>query len=138
MVKMTFFGQSKLLRFKVIKHNRGIHQTPELGGGNLQCFGGAGDAECRKENVMERKSKITILMLTLLISLCVVSSAFASDFCDGFEQGYKTGYKQAKGTSLDPLVPLCLQPLKVFGDPQSDFEHGYTIGFKRGMADGSK
>jgi hypothetical protein len=118
MVKMTFFGQSKLLRFKVIKHNRGIHQTP---------------------NVMERKSKITILMLTLLISLCVVSSAFASDFCDGFEQGYKTGYKQAKGTSLDPLVPLCpLQPLKGFGDPQSDFEHGYTIGFKRGMADGSK
>lgn len=88
---------------------------------------------------MKRNWKTTTLIFALLISLCVVSSAIASDFCDGFKQGYKTGYKQAKGTSLDPLVPLCpLQPLKGFGDPKSDFEHGYTIGFKRGMADGSR
>lgn len=88
---------------------------------------------------MGKKSKANIFILTLLISLSVVSLALASDFCDGFEQGYKTGYKQAKGTSFDPLVPLCpLQPLKGFGDPKSDFEHGYTIGFKRGLADGAK
>jgi hypothetical protein len=88
---------------------------------------------------MKRNSKTMILFLALLISLCVVSSAFASDFCDGFEQGYKTGYKQAKGTSLDPFVPMCpYQPLKSISDPKSDFEHDYTIGFKRGMAEGSK
>ena len=87
----------------------------------------------------EKKSKVTILIIALLISLSVVGFAFASDFCDGFKQGYKTGYKQAKGTNLDPLVPLCpLQPLKKFGDPKSDFEHGYTIGFKKGIVDGSK
>jgi hypothetical protein len=69
----------------------------------------------------------------------IASVAFASDFCNRFEQGYITGYKQAKGTSLAPLVPLCpLQPLKGFGDPESDFEHGYTIGFKKGMVDGSR
>jgi hypothetical protein len=94
---------------------------------------------CGKEDVMKRNLKTIILIVTLLISLCVISSAFATDFCDGFAQGYTTGYKQAKGTSLDPLVPLCpLQSLKRFGDPQSDFEHGYTIGFKRGMASGSR
>lgn len=66
-------------------------------------------------------------------------SAFAGQFCDGFAQGYITGYKQAQGTSLAPLVPLCpLQPLKGFGDPNSDFEHGYTIGLRQGMSDGSR
>ena len=78
-------------------------------------------------------------IIVLMFGLMVASVAFASDFCDGFEQGYITGYKQAKGTSLAPLVPLCpLQPLKGFGDPESDFEHGYTIGFKKGMVDGSR
>ncbi len=42
-------------------------------------------------------------------------------------------------SSLDPLVPLCpLQPLKGFGDPNSDFEHGYTIGYKQGTVRGSR
>lgn len=85
------------------------------------------------------RSRIEIFLLASIFLLAVANHAVASDFCSGFEQGYKTGYKQTKGTSLDPLVPLCpLQPLKGFGDPQSDFEHGYTIGFKKGMADGSR
>lgn len=78
-------------------------------------------------------------IFAILISFIFSSVAFADAFCDGFEQGYITGYKQAKGTSLEPLTPLCpLQPLKGFGDPESDFEHGYTIGFKKGMAAGYK
>ena len=53
------------------------------------------------------------------------TAAVADEFCDGFEKGYITGYKQAKNTSLEPLVPLCpLEPLKKFGDPDSDFETG--------------
>ncbi len=72
------------------------------------------------------------------ILFLLAGNALATEFCDGFEAGYKTGYKQAKNTSLDPLVPLCpLQPLKRFGDPDSDREHGYTIGFRQGTARGS-
>jgi hypothetical protein len=82
-------------------------------------------------------SRNKILMLIILSVFSIKS--FASDFCAGFEQGYITGYKQAKGTSLDPLIPLCpLQPLKGFGDPKSDFEHGYTIGFRQGLTKGSR
>jgi hypothetical protein len=74
-----------------------------------------------------------------LASLLMISSvASATEFCDGFSAGYITGFRQARNTSLEPLVPLCsLQPLKRFGDPESDFEHGYTIGFKKGTSDGS-
>jgi hypothetical protein len=83
---------------------------------------------------MKKNSKTTILVFTLLISLCVVSSASAGDFCDGFKQGYKAGFKHAHGTNMDPLIPLCpLQPLKNPGDPQSNFEHGYIIGIERGL-----
>ena len=88
---------------------------------------------------MKMRSMFRKKMILLVFGLLIASVAFASDFCDGFAQGYKTGYKQAKGTSLDPLVPLCpLQPLKGFGDPKSDFEHGYTIGFKKGLVKGSR
>lgn len=82
--------------------------------------------------------KMSGLNLLIGIFLIVVStSAFASDFCRGFYAGYKTGYKQAKGTILEPLTPLCpLQPLKRFGDPNSDFEHGYTLGYQKGMYEG--
>lgn len=81
------------------------------------------------------KKSIVVAIFLLMFS----ASTFASQFCDGFAQGYVTGYKQAKNTSLDPLIPLCpLEPLKGFGDPQSDFEFGYTIGFKKGMVDGSR
>ncbi len=69
----------------------------------------------------------------------LAGNALATEFCDGFEAGYKTGYKQAANSSLDPFVPLCpLQPLKGFGDPNSDFEHGYTVGFKQGTVSGSR
>ena len=84
---------------------------------------------------MKLKSSIIIAVFLSLFS----ASVYASQFCSGFESGYITGYKQAKGTSLNPLVPLCpLQPLKGFGDPESDFEHGYTIGFRLGIAAGSR
>ncbi|MGA9855093.1 MAG: hypothetical protein WBR29_07450 [Gammaproteobacteria bacterium] len=55
-------------------------------------------------------------------------------FCDGYQRGYITGYKQASGSSLDPLPPLCpFEPLRTFGDPESDFEFGYTIGYRAGL-----
>jgi hypothetical protein len=80
--------------------------------------------------MINKKNIITLLFLTVFSV-----SAFASEFCNGFKQGYITAYKQAKGTNLDPLVPMCpLPPLKGFGDPESDFEHGYTIGFRKGAS----
>jgi len=79
-----------------------------------------------------------LFVVLFLLLLCFPSLAFADSFCDGFEKGYKTGYMQAKKSSLPPLTPLCpLQPLKSFGDPDSDFEHGYTIGFQKGLVEGS-
>ncbi len=81
---------------------------------------------------------IGVLFIALIITILMANLALADDFCDGFERGYKIGYMQAKGSSLEPLTPLCpLQPLKSFGDPESDFEHGYTVGFKKGMIKGS-
>jgi hypothetical protein len=83
--------------------------------------------------------KLKLSILTAIFLSIFSVSVHASQFCDGFAAGYITGYKQAKGTSLAPLVPLCpLQPLKGFGDPESDYEHGYTIGFKNGMTAGYK
>ena len=71
--------------------------------------------------------------LITLFFISFFSVANASDFCNGFNSGYKTGYKSANNTSLDPFVPFCpFQPMKGFGDPQSDYEHGYIIGFKQG------
>ncbi|MCH8323383.1 MAG: hypothetical protein IIB64_09995 [Proteobacteria bacterium] len=88
---------------------------------------------------MRMKSTLAVLVLASAFLLYTASPAVASDFCNGFKQGYETGYKQAKGTGLNPLTPLCpLQPLKGFGDPESDFEHGYTVGFKKGTQDGSR
>lgn len=87
---------------------------------------------------MSIKSVAIASLLTLSI---LGASAFASsrEFCSGFERGYVTGYKKAKGSSLDPLIPLCpLQPLKGFGDPESDFEHGYTVGYDKGIDAGSR
>jgi hypothetical protein len=82
---------------------------------------------------MKFKASIFTAVFLSLFSI----SVYASQFCSGFEAGYITGYKQSKGTSLAPLVPLCpLQPLKGFGDPESDYEHGYTIGFRQGMSEG--
>lgn len=79
--------------------------------------------------------KLIFFLIGLLISLNV----FAADqFCNGFEKGYISGYKKAKNTSLEPLTPICpIQPLKKFGDPDSDFEHGYMIGLAKGMDKGS-
>ena len=91
------------------------------------------------EDIVKIQIKISTLFLALIIALFVTNPAWADAFCDGFEQGYKTGYMQAKGSSFEPLTPLCpLQPLKSFGDPESDFEHGYTIGFRKGMIEGSR
>ncbi|MDN7125082.1 hypothetical protein J6I90_09340 [Pseudidiomarina sp. 1APP75-32.1] len=77
------------------------------------------------------------LYFTLVAVLLVfVSEVYAStaQFCAGFERGYVAGYQQANNTNLTPFVPVCpIQPLKGFGDPESDFEHGYQIGFTRGM-----
>lgn len=88
---------------------------------------------------MLKKFKIVIAGLAFLVPVLAASPALASDFCDGFKQGYKTGYKQAKGTSWDPLMPLCpIKPLKGFGDPESDFEFGYTVSFKKGTKKGSR
>jgi hypothetical protein len=88
-----------------------------------------------KGNIMNTTFIKKIAVVMLMISLSSV--ALASDFCNGFAQGYQTGYKQARSTNLNPLIPLCpLQPLKGFGDPQSDFEHGYTIGYKKGLVSG--
>jgi len=83
--------------------------------------------------------KVKKLVIAAIFLSIFSTSVYASQFCAGFEAGYITGYKQAKGTGLAPLVPLCpLQPLKGFGDPESDYEHGYTIGFRQGMAAGSR
>ena len=66
-----------------------------------------------------------------------IVQATNSQFCKGFAKGYSSGYKKASGNSLEPLSPLCpLQPLKGYGDPESDFEHGYIIGFEKGMSAG--
>ena len=84
---------------------------------------------------MKNKNIFAIVIFIILFS----TPAFAGSFCDGFEKGYISGYKQVKNTGLDPLVPLCpLQPLKNFGDPESDFEHGYIIGLKKGTVDSYK
>ncbi|WP_411361152.1 hypothetical protein [Pseudidiomarina sp. YC-516-91] len=79
------------------------------------------------------------LYITLTIALAIfVSEVLAStaQFCAGFERGYVAGYQKANNTTLRPIVPICpIQPLKGFGDPESDFEHGYQIGFVEGMND---
>lgn len=81
------------------------------------------------------KTRISLSIAILLFS----ASVYASQFCAGFEAGYITGYKQASGSGLAPLTPICpLQPLKGFGDPESDYEHGYTIGYRKGVAAGSQ
>jgi hypothetical protein len=73
-------------------------------------------------------------LMACLILLGFAVPAMAGDFCNGFERGYIAGYKKAHNTSLEPLTPLCpLEPLKGFGDPDSEFEYGYQIGFLRGM-----
>lgn len=80
-----------------------------------------------------RKSLYITFTITILI---LASEVFAStaQFCAGFERGYVAGYQKANNTSLTPIVPSCpIQPIKGFGDPESDFEHGYQIGFTRGM-----
>lgn len=59
-----------------------------------------------------------------------------SDFSKGFEHGYVTAHKKASGSRINPLVPLCpLQPLKTFGDPESDYEQGYLMGLEQGIKD---
>lgn len=69
----------------------------------------------------------------------IVGSSFANNFCKGFERGYISGYKQANNSSMNPITPICpIQPIKGFGDPQSDYEHGYTIGYRHGMAEGTR
>ena len=76
------------------------------------------------------------LILIILSSVFIYSLATAGnyEFCAGFKQGYISGYKQAKNTSMTPMVPFCpMQPMKGFGDPQSDMEHGYTIGYRKGI-----
>jgi len=78
-------------------------------------------------------------LLSIAIMMLTLTSARADQFCDGFDRGYIAGYKRASGSSLDPLTPLCpLQPLKRFGDPESDFEQGYIVGLERGMQEGSR
>lgn len=83
---------------------------------------------------IKKKSILGFVFLTLFSA-----NSFASQFCDGFAQGYITGYRQAQRTNLSPLVPFCpMQPLKGFGDPQSDFEQGYIVGLREGMAASSR
>ncbi|HAI94123.1 MAG TPA: hypothetical protein DCM36_05215 [Xanthomonadaceae bacterium] len=86
------------------------------------------------------KSVHTKILLAALLTLGISAANALADtreFCAGFERGYITGYKKAKHTDLDPLVPMCpMQPMKRFGDPDSEFEHGYGIGYERGLSDG--
>ena len=85
------------------------------------------------------RSAITIAIFCFVIGYATSALADADQFCQGFERGYVAGYKRASGSALDPLHPLCpLQPLKKFGDPDSDFEHGYIIGLEQGMAKGRR
>jgi hypothetical protein len=80
--------------------------------------------------------------LALWLHVCLVLGIHPevlgkSEFSKGFEHGYVTGYKKAAGTKINPIVPLCpLQPLKTFGDPDSDYEQGYLIGLEQGIENG--
>lgn len=82
--------------------------------------------------------KRLFLAISAIISVWPQSSLATYDqFCAGFQHGYATGYKQAKQTTIEPLAPTCpLQPLRGFGDPESDWEFGYTIGYKKGLTAG--
>ena len=78
--------------------------------------------------------KIKLTLLTMIFAASFAVSASTAQFCSGFQSGYEAGYKKVKNTTLKPLPPLCpLQPLKGFGDPDSDWEHGYQIGFLKGL-----
>lgn len=80
------------------------------------------------------KTTIVSIFAILILILSLPSASTPAQFCSGFESGYVAGYQQSNNTSLTPLVPICpMQPMKGFGDPESDFEHGYQIGFLRGM-----
>ena len=78
--------------------------------------------------------KKLILVLSLLILASVPLDATPQQFCSGYQDGYATGYMEAKKTSIKPIQPICpIQPIKGFGDPQSDYKHGFIIGYKKGL-----
>lgn len=75
---------------------------------------------------------LTIAM-ALLFWLALPASADIGQFCAGYQKGYVAAYMRAASSGLAPIAPLCpIQPLKGFGDPQSDFEQGYLLGVEDG------
>lgn len=79
---------------------------------------------------------VRVAFVAAFLALSTVG-AVADRFCQGFERGYIAGYKRGSGSSIDPIPPICpIQPIKRFGDPDSDFEHGYIMGLERGMLAG--
>ncbi len=95
-------------------------------------------AEAWQTDVTMRKI-LAILTSALIGLLAVHAWADSDEFCLGFEHGYTAGFKRAKKTNIDPFVPICpIQPIKYWGDPESDFEHGFVIGYERGKAEASR
>lgn len=81
---------------------------------------------------------LTIAM-ALLFCLVLPASADIGQFCAGYQKGYAAAYMRAASSGLAPIAPLCpIQPLKGFGDPQSDFEQGYLLGVEDGAMAGHR
>ena len=77
--------------------------------------------------------KNLILGLAMLVLSALPASADIGQFCAGYQKGYIAAYMRAANSGLAPIAPLCpIQPLKGYGDPQSDFEQGYLLGVEDG------
>lgn len=99
-----------------------------------EIFDTFGASQQMMNNVNENELRNQELQQQNILNKNALINASRSDFCEGFQRGYISGYKQAHNTNINPIAPICpIQPIKSFGDPESDYEHGYTIGYEKGI-----